>query len=453
MEEIFNIALPIQFVNAEKGQGTQIHITKNGDPFLKSIGDFVVREDEIFFFTGEKFTKDTWRVLGGKIAAFLKKSELTAASLDCGEADDPGALLEGLFLGAYEFLKYKEKKEKKNCVLTLKADPSLYVEKETLCGAVIMVREWGHETGAVINPETLSERARMLADRYGLKIRVIESEELTAMGAGAITAVGQGSKTPSRMIILEYSGTERGAKPVALVGKAITFDAGGYSIKSTENMLRMKYDKCGALAVLGILRAAAELKLKTPLVGVICAAENMLSDRSYRPDDILTSLSGKTIEIKSTDAEGRLVLADGLTFTQKEYEPRCIIDYATLTGACVVALGYVRAGIMCPDEELYNGLFASGEEVFERIWRMPHDEEYAELLETPEADLKNSGGRWGGSVSAGMFLKSFVADDMPWAHLDIAGMADLEKGLPYSVPGATGFGIRLTIDWLKKNES
>ena len=175
----------------------------------------------------------------------------------------------------------------------------------------------------------------------------------------------------------------------------------------------------------------------------------MPSGDAYRPDDILRSLSGKTIEVKSTDAEGRLVLADGLTYAQRNLDPRCMIDYATLTGACVVALGHVRAGLMCTDDEMFSGLYASGEKTWERVWRMPLDEEFAEKLKSPDADLKNSGGREGGTCTAGMFLKAFVEDGMPWAHMDIAGTAYNMDGSDYYVPGATGFGIRLTVDWLK----
>ncbi len=250
------------------------------------------------------------------------------------------------------------------------------------------------------------------------------------------------------MIVLEYPGKGKHKKPVVLVGKAITFDSGGYSIKPSDSMVGMKYDKCGAMAVLGVMRAAAELKLDTPIVGIICAAENMLSEKSYRPDDIIVSLSGLSIEVISTDAEGRLVLADGLTYAQKNYQPRAIIDLATLTGGCVVALGNVRAGVVSNDTELYESLYESGERTWERIWRLPHDDDYAAMIEGRDADIKNSAGRAASPVTGGMFLKEFVSDDVPWAHLDIAGVADLEKGTDYSVPGATGFGIRLLLDWL-----
>ena len=278
---------------------------------------------------------------------------------------------------------------------------------------------------------------------------MIDDVALSAMGAGAIVAVGQGSKTPSKMIVIEYGG-DGSENPVVLVGKAITFDSGGYSIKPSDSMVGMKYDKCGAMAVLGTLRAAAELKLSTPLVGIICAAENMLSRNSYRPDDILISLSGKSIEVISTDAEGRLVLADGLTYAQREYKPKAIVDLATLTGGCVVAYGNVRAGVVSNNDDLFNALYDSGERTWERIWRLPHDDDYAKLIKGKDGDIKNSGGRKASPVTGGMFLKEFVADEMPWAHLDIAGVAEIEDGTDYAIPGATGFGVRLLINWLEQ---
>jgi leucyl aminopeptidase len=257
------------------------------------------------------------------------------------------------------------------------------------------------------------------------------------------------------LIVLEYPGQDLTAdtKPVVLVGKAITFDTGGYSIKSVEGIQGMKYDKSGGLVVLATLQAAAQLKLKTRLVGVICAAENMISGGSYRPDDIITSLSGKTIEIISTDAEGRLVLADGLAYAQSHYQPAALIDLATLTGGMVVALGHVRAGIMSNDDHLAEQLISAGEKTHERLWRMPLDEEYFANIKGDEADIKNSGGREGAPIFGGIFLKQFVEDQVPWAHLDIAGTAHQSKELPYSPKGATGFGVRLLIEYLKGLES
>ena len=452
MEEIFDIANAFEILHADEPAGEVIfHVTDESSSLLKNPGDMVVSENgghtDIAVYAGDEKSRDRWRRTGGRIASWVKSHCPKSASVDCGPADQR-ELLVGLFLGAYEFSKYKEAPKEVPGPVSVVMEKAAFDEVKIICDAQNMAREWDHEPASVINPWTLSDRAEAFAQVYGLKCTVLDDEQLRKMGAGAIIAVGQGSKTPSRMIILEYPGTKPG-KPVVLVGKAITFDSGGLSLKTTANMPDMKYDKSGAMAVLGILRAAAQLKLETPVTGVICAAENMPDGRSYRPDDILHSLSGKTIEIKSTDAEGRLVLADGLTYAQQNLDPRCIIDYATLTGACVVALGRVRAGCMCTDDDMFNGLFASGEKTWERIWRMPSDEEYMERLKSSEADIKNSGGREGGSCVAGMFLKSFIDEGMPWAHLDIAGTAYNDDGSVYYVPGATGFGIRLTIDWLR----
>jgi leucyl aminopeptidase len=356
--------------------------------------------------------------------------------------------LEGLLLGSFSFDKYKKKEDPVDSVIYLDPSEEILLQTcKTVCDAVNMAREWAHEPAAIINPQTLSERAQKFAKQFGLNCKILDDKQLTEMGAGAIVAVGQGSKTPSRMIILEYKGTEK-EKPVVLVGKALTFDSGGYSIKPGDSMVGMKYDKCGAMAVLGVLRAASQLKIATPIIGIICAAENMLSQNSYRPDDILISLSGKSIEVISTDAEGRLVLADGLTYAQQNFSPQAIIDLATLTGGCAVAYGHVRAGVLTNNQSLYRELFESGERTWERIWQLPNDEDYAKLIKGKDADIKNSGGRLASPVTGGMFLKEFVSDEVPWAHLDIAGVADLDEGTDYSVPGATGFGVRLLIDWL-----
>ena len=452
MEELFDVKNAFDILRIDKAEGNVVlHVTDEKAGLLKQAGDMVTRDvdgrTEIDVFSGGPKKKDRWRKLGGKIAKWMKTACPASAVLDCGPADKR-ELLVGLLLGAYEFSKYKEAPKEVPGPLSVVMDKADFDEVKTICDAQNMAREWAHEPASVINPWTLSDRAEAFAARYGLKCSILDDKQLREMGAGAIVAVGQGSKTPSRMIILEYAGTKPG-KPVVLVGKALTFDSGGLSIKTTAGMPDMKYDKCGAMAVLGILRAVSELKLETPVTGVLCAAENMPSGGAYRPDDILRSLSGKTIEIKSTDAEGRLVLADGLTYAQQHLDPRCIIDYATLTGACVVAFGHVRAGLMCTDDEMFSGLFASGEKTQERVWRLPDDDDYRAQLKSPDADLKNTGGREAGVCTAGIFLKSFINEGMPWAHMDIAGTAYNMDGSDCFVPGATGFGVRLTVDWLR----
>jgi leucyl aminopeptidase len=302
----------------------------------------------------------------------------------------------------------------------------------------------------VINPLTLGERCQALFTDTNVKVSILDEKDLAALGAGGLLGVGQGSQTPPRLIILEYpgSGSGVGSPPVVLVGKAITFDTGGYSIKDSPNIQRMKYDKCGGVDVAAILAASAALEMEVPLVGIISAAENMISAQAYRPDDVITTLSGKTVEIVTTDAEGRLVLADALTYAQNHFKPRAIIDLATLTGGVVVALGRVRAGMMANDDPLAQALMDSGEKTHERLWRLPLDDDYFQAIEGDDADLKNSGGREGHAIYGGIFLKQFLNPGIPWAHLDIAGTADSVKDLPYCIKGATGFSVRLILEYL-----
>jgi leucyl aminopeptidase len=402
----------------------------------------------------EKFTPEVTRRAGGGLGKWLLNAGIAQAKLDLSNLPDTNgaaAALEGICLGAYSFNRYKESNTPAQPI-TLVVNEDLRAQAEwaqTISDAVLMARDLSHEPANVINPVTLAEWAETVAAQYGLGYKVVDEQALAEMGAGAILGVGRGSKTPPRFIILEYAGDGSGAQPVVLVGKAITFDTGGYSLKNTEGIVGMKYDKCGGVNVLATMQAAAALKLKTPLVGIISAAENMISGDSYRPDDILTSMSGKTIEIVSTDAEGRLVLADALTYAQKNYQPRAIIDLATLTGGVVVALGHVRAGLLSNNDALANALFASGERTFERLWRLPMDEEYVNMMKGDDADLKNSGGREGHCILGGVFIQNFIQPEVPWAHLDIAGTAETNKEMPYSPKGATGFGIRLLIDYLQ----
>jgi leucyl aminopeptidase len=264
-----------------------------------------------------------------------------------------------------------------------------------------------------------------------------------------------GSGTPPRLIVLEWPGQAASGEgaPIALVGKTITFDTGGYSLKSREGMLGMKYDKWAGMAVAGVMKAAADLKLKSRVIGVIAAAENALSERAYRPNDILHTLSGKTVEVISTDAEGRLVLADALTYTQRAYRPRAVIDMATLTSGIVVALGPYRAGLMSNDEELSGALLAAGKRTHERLWRLPLDDDYFRLIKGYDSDLRNSGGKQAQPITAGMFLYQFVEPGTPWAHIDVAGVATVEEPKIHSPQRATGFGVRLLAEFLLSQEA
>jgi leucyl aminopeptidase len=412
----------------------------------------------------EKIVPDTYRQAGGAAGKWLHKSGASAVDFEISKDDfvaEPAALeafLEGLFLGAYQFNYYKEDRHAENPIPIYLRSSDLQSEinqlserVEILVSAVYLDRDWAHEPPNVINPFSLAERINALAEYAGLKCTVLDIKALEKMGAGGMVNVGKGSNTPPCLIILEYPGTHssRKIKPVVLIGKALTFDSGGYSLKNTESIQGMKYDKCGGITVAATLLAAAELKIATPVIGIIAAAENMLSSEAYRPDDIIKTLSGKTIEIVTTDAEGRLVLADALTYAQRTYASSAIINLATLTGGVLVALGRVRAGMMTNNDELAEKLFAAGEATHERLWRLPLDEDYLAQIKGDDADLKNSGGREAHSIIGGMFLKEFIEDNTGWAHLDIAAVSDLPKDSPYAPKGATGFGIRLLIRYLE----
>jgi leucyl aminopeptidase len=384
----------------------------------------------------------------------LRASDFDKLSLQGGLE----AFCEGLLLGSFRYRRFKSAGADANPVAVKvlrtaaagEVDARVARVNEVLRG-VNLAREWSHEPPNVINPVSLVERTVKLAAETGLKCTVFGEEELTEMGAGAILSVGLGSKTPSQMILLEHPGhgVEAGSPPVVVVGKAITFDTGGYSLKPTKGMVGMKFDKCGGMTVIGIMQSVAALNLPTPVIGIIAAAENMISSAAYRPNDIITSLSGKTIEIISTDAEGRMVLSDALTYASTELEPRAIIDLATLTGGVITALGKVRAGLMSNDDSLAEALVAAGDRTDERLWRLPLDEDYFELIKGSDSDLKNSAGKpQASAIVGGTFLKQFVVGGFPWAHIDIAGVAAVERG-QNGGKTATGFGVRLVLDYLE----
>jgi leucyl aminopeptidase len=315
---------------------------------------------------------------------------------------------------------------------------------------VNLARWLGHEPPNIINPVTLADWTRRAARRYGLSCRILDERQLRARRMGALLAVGGGSATRPRVIVLEHAGAGRSARPLVLVGKAVTLDTGGYSIKPGASIPEMKYDKCGGVAVIATLIAAARLKLPRRIVGVIGAAENMISGEAYRPGDIVRSASGRTIEIVDTDAEGRLILADCLHYAEQTFRPAAMVDLATLTGACTVALGEACAGLMSTSDALARELLEAGERTGELLWRLPLLPAYREQLASTEADIKNVGGRPAGAITAAMFLKEFVGERTPWAHLDIAGVAATTKPLATCPVGATGFGVRLLIDYIQR---
>ena len=311
-----------------------------------------------------------------------------------------------------------------------------------LIKGIELAKEWANRPANHATPTLLAGAAEELGKLSRIKTEVLGPKEIEKLGMGAFLAVAQGAAEPLRFIVMRYEGAAKSQQPVVLVGKGITFDTGGISIKPSAEMDEMKYDMCGAASVLGVFRALAELRPAINVVGLIPACENMPGDRAIKPGDVVTSMSGQTIEILNTDAEGRLVLCDALTYAAR-FKPRAIVDIATLTGACVVALGGVRSGLFSNSDVLAESLLKAGEAALDLCWRMPLDDEYAEGLKTHFADVANVAGRAGGAVSAAKFLQRFVGE-LPWAHLDIAGTA-WKGGL---TKGATGRPVALLLDYL-----
>jgi leucyl aminopeptidase len=296
-----------------------------------------------------------------------------------------------------------------------------------------------------LTPLTLADAARKMAQEFGLECEVLDRDRMTQLGMGSLLGVAVGSSEPPALIILRYRpGTAVEGQPhLGLVGKGVTFDTGGISIKPADGMEKMKYDMAGGAAMIGAMRALAQLKPAIPVTALVPAVENMPGSRAQRPGDIVTSLSGKTIEVINTDAEGRLILADALTYAQR-LGCTHLVDAATLTGAIVVALGHINVGLFANDDGLRERVMLSARAEGEKMWHMPLEEDYKDYLKTPFADIPNVGGRWGGAVTAAMFLKEF-ADPTPWVHLDIAGTAWLDDAKPFLAKGPTGVGVRTMV--------
>jgi len=366
------------------------------------------------------------------------------------------AFAEGVELGLYRYLQYKTDPRESVDVTSA----TLYMGAAadaaqvganiglSIAGGVTLARNLANGPGNAITPTVLGETALALGERYGFAVTVLDKAQLTAQGFRGILAVGQGSAQEPRFIVIEHGSAAEGTPTICLVGKGITFDTGGISIKPADKMDEMKMDMGGAAAVLGAMQAVGELNLPLHVVGIICSAENMPSSSAYRPGDIIGTLSGKTIEVLNTDAEGRIVLADGLFYAQR-YNPTAIIDLATLTGAIMVALGSHATGMMGTSQDLADRLSRAGEATAERVWQLPLWDEYRDMMKSDIADLKNTGGRYGGAITAGGFLAAFVGD-YPWIHLDIAGTAWVERATrPYYTKGATGIGVRLLVQLLR----
>lgn len=386
-----------------------------------------------------------------------------ATSLDIGKINQPldkitESAVEGALLGLYRFTSYKtverEKiRELKELVIVEDNDDSFKIIKsaartaEIISGAVYFARDLVSTPGNEMTPTILAGRAGEIAGKKNVKLKVLDVREMEKLGMNALLGVARGSDEPPKFIILEYNGGKKGDKVVALVGKGITFDSGGISIKPSADMDKMKTDMAGSAAVLGAIKAASDLKIPLNVVGLIPATENLPGGSALKPGDILKSMSGQTIEVKNTDAEGRLVLADALTYAAR-FKPKAVVDLATLTGACVIALGDNVIGMMGTDDKLKKRVRDAAETAGERLWELPLWEEYHELIKSDVADFKNTGGRAGGTITAAAFLSKFAVK-YPWVHLDIAGPAWLSKDKPYIPKGASGVGVRLLVQFMR----
>lgn len=364
--------------------------------------------------------------------------------------------IEGIYYGNYSFNNYKsDRKELKNLEVWFYADDSKKLKSalkkaDTVMQGVNFSRDLENEPAIKLTPDSLARKVKTEVGKLGVKIKIFDENEIAKRKMGGLLAVGMGSENPPRFIVMEYKGAGNKKKKIALVGKGVTFDTGGISIKPAQNMGYMKADMSGAAVVAGTLLAAAKANLPLDIIGVIPAAENMLSGNAMRPGDIVKTSSGKTIEVDNTDAEGRMILSDALHYASLQ-KPDIIIDLATLTGACVVALGEFVAGLFTKDQQLSNDLFLSGLQTFERIWPLPMWDEYHKQNDSDVADVKNIGGRWGGAITAAKFLENFVESTISWAHIDIAGPSIFNNSSNYSKKYMTGFGVRLIFDFLQNN--
>jgi leucyl aminopeptidase len=357
----------------------------------------------------------------------------------------------GIKLAAYRFDKYRttEKPEKKPsvkhasiAVADRKAAADAYKDLSSLADAICYARDLVSEPANVLYPEEYARRVRELS-KHGLEVEVLGVKEMKKLGMGSLLGVGQGSVRESQLVVMQWKGGKTGAAPIAFVGKGVTFDTGGISIKPADGMEEMITDMAGSAAVVGAMYALASRKAKVNAVGILGLVENMPDGNAQRPGDVVTSMSGQTIEVINTDAEGRLVLADALWYCQDRFKPKFMIDLATLTGAIVVALGKDLAGVYCTEEALAANLLAASQASGDPLWRMPLPAQYDKLMDSHVADVKNTGGRPGGSITAAMFLKRFT-NGLAWAHIDMAGTAWKPGSTVPTIPsGATGFGVRL----------
>jgi leucyl aminopeptidase len=418
-----------------------------------------------------EFNHEDWLNLGGLVRGALTGREGAAAHvyLETVKGDvapaDAAAFALGARLRDYKFDKYKSKKANKGAAAKAKAndngengktlkklvvhcaDPrgagQAFTPERAIADGVNLARDLVNEPANVLGPAEFAAKAKALT-KAGVQVEVMSEATLKRHGMGALLAVGQGSERPSHVVVMQWKGAgAKGGAPIAIVGKGVTFDTGGISLKPAAGMEDMKGDMAGAACVVGLMLALAERKAKVNAVGVIGLVENMPSGGATRPGDVVEAMSGTTIEVLNTDAEGRMVLADCLWYAQEKFKPKAVINLATLTGAVMVALGKEHAGLFSNNDELSERLTAAGKETGEQLWRLPLGPKYDKLIDSKVADIKNTGGRWGGSISAAQFLQRFIKEGTPWAHLDVAGTAMASGESDINRSWGSGFGVRL----------
>jgi leucyl aminopeptidase len=439
---------------------------KNIPDFSGDVNETAVRYEKkhtiIYCGLGEKATCTpgivrTAAAKGVQKALELKRKtvSLITHGVKKGSSENSIAAVEGALLGSYRFSKYKSQRQPAlsaiECIDHILTKDGLRAI-ETVCSAVMYARDCVNENASVVTPLWFAQEARRLSKSAGMRVTIIDEKEMAKKGLDLIKAVGQGSATPPRLIFIEYQGDRYTKKRTALVGKGITFDSGGQNLKPTGHIETMRMDMAGAAAVLGVMKAIAALRLKVNVVGCIAAAHNAIGKDAYFPGDIYPSFAGKTVEICSTDAEGRLVLADAIAYCLKNYGPSRIVDLATLTGGILTSLGDLVAGLFSNDDALADALFASGEKTGERLWRFPLYQEFRDSMKGDLADLRNTSKfkkGYASSITGAAFIQEFVGET-PWAHLDIAGTGFNEGGARGEIPQyGTGFGVRLLVDFIK----
>ena len=443
-------------------------------------GDITGRGGESMVFYGKKYrliavglgekkklNLEQIRRASGTVVKLAITNKLSTVLMEEFAQDKDGAAQaqsEGAILGSYQFLDYKTMNKQNQFILkkvVVRTWDRAGLKKGSMIGnAVCFARDLGNYPGNVATPTRLAQEARKIGKRGRMRVRVFDRAKIIKMGMGGLAGVAAGADEPPKFILMEYWGSKKTDKPKVLVGKGLTFDSGGISIKPAAKMDEMKFDMCGSAVVLGAMHALADLKPKINVIGIVPATENLSGAKAYKPGDILKAYNGKTIEVLNTDAEGRLILADALSYASKHYKPEFILDFATLTGAVIVALGYVATGIMGTDIELIKKVKFSSKITAEKVWELPLWDEYCHQIRSKIADVKNIGAPMqAGTIAAGAFLKEFVKDEIPWCHFDIAGTAwddsetDSEgkvREKPYTPnEGASGNIIRLVLDLIE----